>query len=132
MKKAPSKYRQLLQQRAALDKQIEAAREHEKKFAIEQIEDLIAEFGIAPEELGMVAIKKFASKKVPASAKTFKPKEPPKPLPPKYRNPETGQTWSGRGHTPGWMVGDKDEYLIDPDKKTPQPKRITQNNKEAA
>ena len=25
------------------------------------------------------------------------------PVRPKYRDPETGETWSGRGSTPGWL-----------------------------
>ena len=28
-----------------------------------------------------------------------------KPVAPKYRDPETGATWSGRGRTPRWMAG---------------------------
>ena len=31
----------------------------------------------------------------------------------KYRNPETGTTWSGRGITPKWLLGkDKADLLI--------------------
>lgn len=26
------------------------------------------------------------------------------PVPPKYRDPSTGQTWSGRGRTPRWLT----------------------------
>lgn len=29
-------------------------------------------------------------------------------LEPKYRDPETGKTWAGRGRKPSWM-GDKDK-----------------------
>ncbi|WP_429322334.1 H-NS histone family protein [Paraburkholderia sp. GAS448] len=25
-------------------------------------------------------------------------------LPPQYRNPDTGDEWSGRGRTPGWLA----------------------------
>lgn len=36
-----------------------------------------------------------------------------KGLPPKYRDPDTGAVWSGRGRTPGWLAGkDKDAFLI--------------------
>ncbi len=32
-------------------------------------------------------------------------KDAPKaPLPAKYRNPETGETWSGRGRMPKWLA----------------------------
>ncbi|MBR5950393.1 MAG: H-NS histone family protein [Actinomycetaceae bacterium] len=34
----------------------------------------------------------------------------------KYRDPVTGQTWSGRGRTPLWLVGkDKGQFLISTD-----------------
>ncbi|MGA1018470.1 MAG: H-NS family nucleoid-associated regulatory protein [Phycisphaerales bacterium] len=38
---------------------------------------------------------------------------------PKYRDPESGTTWSGRGRTPLWMVAaieqgrTRDEFLIE-------------------
>lgn len=40
------------------------------------------------------------------------------PIPPKYRDPATGQTWSGRGRTPRWLTSaegqgrHRDEFLI--------------------
>ena len=35
-------------------------------------------------------------------------------LPPKYRNPETGETWSGHARPPAWIkdVADRSHYLI--------------------
>ncbi|SDD93435.1 H-NS family nucleoid-associated regulatory protein [Paraburkholderia lycopersici] len=37
------------------------------------------------------------------------------PQPPKYRDPKTGATWSGRGTAPGWLAGARDRtaFLID-------------------
>lgn len=37
------------------------------------------------------------------------------PQPPKYRDPKTGSTWSGRGTAPGWISGAKDrsKFLIE-------------------
>lgn len=37
------------------------------------------------------------------------------PQAPKYRNPETGATWSGRGRAPAWLAGAKDQtaFLIE-------------------
>jgi DNA-binding protein H-NS len=57
----------------------------------------------------------------PAATKTAKPKTngatPPKnkgTRPAKYIDPDTGATWSGMGHTPGWLkdVKNRDKYLI--------------------
>ncbi|MFP3741092.1 H-NS family nucleoid-associated regulatory protein, partial [Burkholderia sp. SIMBA_019] len=40
---------------------------------------------------------------------------PPKkaPLPAKYQDPKTGNTWSGRGKPPKWIVGkNRERFLI--------------------
>ena len=35
------------------------------------------------------------------------------PVPPKYKNPETGDTWTGRGRAPKWLEGNnKEDYKI--------------------
>jgi DNA-binding protein H-NS len=58
------------------------------------------------------------SSKAPASAGT-KAKRPGNyargPQPAKYRDPETGATWSGRGPAPAWMANAKDraKYSIE-------------------
>lgn len=126
MTKPTSKYRQLLQQQAKLAKEIEAARLSEARQAIATVKKLIREFDLKPEDVGMVAVQRVAAKKVPASEKTFKPNlKLSRPASPKYRDPATGTTWTGRGKQPRWIVGNRDDYLID---RKPQ-KRITQNNK---
>jgi len=33
-------------------------------------------------------------------------------LEPKYKDPATGKTWSGRGKKPAWVIGDKEQYKI--------------------
>ncbi|EDS82163.1 H-NS histone family protein [Burkholderia pseudomallei S13] len=34
------------------------------------------------------------------------------PTVPKYRDPKTGATWSGRGREPGWIKGKKRERFL--------------------
>ncbi|RQM53618.1 H-NS histone family protein [Burkholderia vietnamiensis] len=34
---------------------------------------------------------------------------------PKYRDPATGKTWSGRGRQPAWLGNDPAAFLIQPD-----------------
>ena len=35
------------------------------------------------------------------------------PVPAKYRNAQTGETWTGRGRAPLWLAGkSKDDFLI--------------------
>jgi DNA-binding protein H-NS len=92
-------YRQLTAQLEKLQKEMEQAREQEVTQAIADIKQKIAEYGITAEELGF-------SSKVRAARKAA--------LPPKYRNPKTGETWSGRGRAPGWLAGkNRDKFLID-------------------
>ena len=91
-------YKQLTQQLEKLQVQVSAAREKEMEAAIAQIKEKIAEYGITAEELG------FSSKR-PAARKGA--------LPAKYRNPRTGQTWSGRGRVPAWIGKNRERFLIE-------------------
>lgn len=92
-------YKQLTEQLAKVQAQMAAAREKEVAATIEQIKERIAEYGITAEELG------FSSKRS-TSRKTGG-------LPPKYRDPKTGATWSGRGRAPAWLGKRRDKFLIE-------------------
>ena len=91
-------YKQLTEQLAKVQAQMEAARGKELTATIAQIKERIAEYGITAEELG------FSSKRS-ASRKTGG-------LPPKYRDPKTGATWSGRGRAPAWLGKKRERFLI--------------------
>ena len=84
-------YKQLTAQLEKLHKEVEVAREKEMAQVIAEIKQLIDEFDITAEELG------FAT----AGTKGAKTKGRKSALPPRYRNPKTGETWSGRGRSPG-------------------------------
>jgi DNA-binding protein H-NS len=91
-------YKQLTAQLEKLHKEVAVAREKEIEQAIADIKQKIVEYGITADELG------FSSKRS-APKKT--------PLPPKYRNPKTGETWSGRGRSPAWLAGkNRERFLI--------------------
>lgn len=95
-----STYKDLQSQIEKLQKEAEHARKSELANAIGDIHAKMKEFGISAEDLG------FGGKK--KAGKTVR-----KPVAPKYRNNETGDTWSGRGKPPKWMAGrDKTQYLI--------------------
>jgi DNA-binding protein H-NS len=126
--KEETRYRQLLAQRKKLDEEIEILRRHAAKDAIATCRALIEEFGLTTVDLGFVKTQHLPPSKVKKGDKTFAAKKPKRVHPPKYVNPHTGQTWSGLGHQPGWIVGNRDEYLIKTDAK-PAVKRVTQNNK---
>lgn len=83
-------YHQLLAERAELDAQIKKAIKAEKKDAVNAAKKIIADFKLTPKEV-------FAKKKAKA----------------KFRHPETGAEWSGRGIAPVWIRGlDREQFLI--------------------
>lgn len=117
-------YKELLAQSEKLLAQAMEAKEIEAHAAIETCTALIAEFELTPFELGFVKTQLVPSKKPKKADATFSVKKPKTAIPPKYADPATGKTWSGRGHQPRWIVGNRDDYLV-------TTKRTTQNNKAA-
>ena len=86
----------LIAQKAALEKRIAEAQNQERAAAIEQIKQLMAQHGLTPADLGV--------KGSPSRSKTSKagPRKGTK-LPVKYRDPASGNAWSGRGLQPKWL-----------------------------
>ncbi|WP_230957921.1 H-NS family nucleoid-associated regulatory protein [Burkholderia diffusa] len=92
---------ELLAQRARLDKEIETAQADEYQDALRQIRYLMALYQISNEELEGAGSSRKRSLR--------------KKIAPKYWDPQTGQTWSGRGRTPLWLAGkDWSAFRIDP------------------
>ena len=88
-------YRELLAQKEQLDKLIAEAREQEAALALEKIRATVAEFEFTPEDV-------FGDPRKTRHAAAAK-----------YRNAETGDTWSGRGRAPRWLKDqDLDRFLI--------------------
>ena len=84
-------YEELKAQAAELLKQAEALRNAETRTVIGEIKAKMAEYGITLDDLKMPS-RRGAKKAKGAAVK------------PKYRNPETGATWCGRGRSPKWLV----------------------------
>lgn len=80
-------YQELLSQIENLKKQAEDTRKQEIAGAIAEIKRIMAEFGISGEELG-ISGRGGKVKRATAAVK--------------YRDPVSGQGWSGRGRRPGW------------------------------
>jgi len=85
-----------------LKAQAEMVKREEKQQAIDMARAMIQSFGITAKDLGL--------------DKAPKAKTGPKPgqkVVPKYRDPASGATWSGRGKTPKWINGaDRSQYAI--------------------
>lgn len=84
------KYQQLKAQIAKLEAEAAAARKVEAAEAVATIKALMGEFDLTAEDLGFKAGLKAAKAKVAGT--------------PKYRDPQTGKTWTGRGKPPAWMA----------------------------
>lgn len=99
--KVGSDYRSLLAQREALEEKIAEARASEVEGVLEQIRQLVADYGLENE----VTFTQAHAQRGRGG--------PRGPAAPKYRDPETGNTWSGRGKPPSWIKGqDRDQFLI--------------------
>lgn len=95
-------YKELLAQKAALEQQIEQARAIEVSAAVNTVKQLVADFGLTADEVFNVSGKKSG----PGSTKGTK-------VAAKYKNLETGETWTGRGKAPRWLDGkDRKHFLI--------------------
>lgn len=88
-----------------LRKQAQALQSKRRKPVIASIVRSMKEYDITPEEIASAYGKPSAARvKKSGAAKPGKPDVVKKPVPPKYRHPESGATWTGRGKPPLWIV----------------------------
>ena len=90
---------ELLAQREALERQIKEVTTKGRAEAIEKIRALMAESGVTLADLGGRASRGAASAEGKAVKKASGTK-----VAAKYRNSETGESWSGRGLKPKWLT----------------------------
>lgn len=107
-----SSYKELREQAEALLRQANEQLAIERAEGIEKAKAIIAEYDLTAHDLGLVKTQTIKAKKDPKN-KTFIVKTPKPTPPPKYRDPASGKTWSGYGRQPGWIEGNRDDYLID-------------------
>lgn len=89
---------ELTVRRDELDRQIKAARKQEAVAALENIHEIVALYGLTPQDIYPPARKITVRKRTAV---------------PKYRDPLTGGTWSGHGRPPVWIKGqDTSKFLI--------------------
>jgi DNA-binding protein H-NS len=90
----------LLAQRAALEKQIQETQSQERSQAIAQIRSLMAEYGLSVADVQQPQPARKGKKTAVRSG--AKPAGKSK-VAPKFRDAATGNTWSGRGLQPNWL-----------------------------
>jgi DNA-binding protein H-NS len=104
-KKAMATYKQLLAQKQALEAQIAEVRATEVNGVIDQIRALMEQYGLSLEDIQ-------GKRRRGRPAGSGVAKEVKEPLPPKFRDPKSGKTWSGRGRTPAWLGKNPNRFLI--------------------
>lgn len=88
-------YKELLEQREDLEKQIAEARQREKGDAIREARAIVAQYELNADDV--FQHKGGRSKKGA----------------PKYRDPISGKTWTGKGTPPAWIAGqDRLKFVI--------------------
>jgi DNA-binding protein H-NS len=90
-------YKELLARKQQLDAEIEQARKAEAEAALANVRETIAAFGFTPDDL-------FGTRRKSRGASSTAPR---------FRHPETGETWGGRGPRPRWLKGkDPEQFRV--------------------
>lgn len=92
-------YKELLAQKQKLEEQLEGARLKELEQVIAQVKQIVIDYELTAEDIGLSA-------KTKAKAKGRRTVEP------KYQDPKTGATWTGRGRAPAWIAGKNYERFL--------------------
>ncbi|KGH23008.1 H-NS family nucleoid-associated regulatory protein [Comamonas thiooxydans] len=94
-----SSYKELLAQKELLEAQIKAARESELADAVAKVRSIVSEFGLTADDVFPPAKRGNARTGEKVAAK--------------YRDPVSGQTWTGRGKPPKWIADkDREQFAI--------------------
>jgi DNA-binding protein H-NS len=110
-------YKAIRAQIAKLEQQAEDMRQTQVKSVIAQLKKTIDEYGLTADELGLgvAKVSKAAKGAAPRRARKAAAGVQRKTVGvARYRDPKTGQTWTGRGRPPAWIVDakDRDAFLI--------------------
>lgn len=91
----------LLLQQKEISSRIDQLRDEQKKQGIEEIIAIAQKYQLTPQDI-IAALGKQKSKAKKRGS-----------VAPKYRNPKTGATWTGRGKAPTWIAGkNRSQFLI--------------------
>lgn len=111
-------YDELREAQERLNATIEAKRADARAAGVEKIVSLVKEFDLTAEELNKALTGKVKTK-------GGKAKSTRSPAAPKYRDPITGSTWTGRGVAPAWIKDvakeDRGQFLIEQPTPVPAP-----------
>jgi DNA-binding protein H-NS len=92
---------------AEMQAKVQAERERVRGVTLDALKDMLASGTLKPEDLTAL---------LPDAPSAPRPQRERKTQAPRYRNPDTEETWSGGGAPPKWIQGkNRDDYLIDKD-----------------
>lgn len=93
----------LIHQQEQIAARIKKAKEDQKAGVIEQIRNLVSVHDVTAEEIYGRGGRVKGEGKAKSGGK----------VPPKYRDPVSGATWTGRGRSPVWIADkDRSKFLI--------------------
>lgn len=95
----------LLAQLASVNAQLERLRATEVPKVVEEIQQLMQEYDLSIEDIAGKSSVEPVARAAPTKTKAA--------APPMYRDPKTGQTWSGRGRAPAWIGKKPERFLVD-------------------
>lgn len=123
-------YQAVRAQIAKLEREAEELRRQELKNIIAQVRQAIADYGLTAADLGFAGRGRKAVSKTGTKATGSRRGAGVA----KYRDPKTGQTWTGRGRPPAWIAEAKnrDAFLIDAAAAAPAAKKRAVAKKAAA
>jgi DNA-binding protein H-NS len=98
----------LLAQHQALENQIAEIRAREREGAIAQVKALLTKYGLTVDDIartsGLHLASEGSSRRSKVVGLALYRARPAKTLAPKYRDPDSGATWSGQGPRPFWLL----------------------------
>jgi DNA-binding protein H-NS len=99
-------------------KKLESARDTQKQKAVIRVKSLMKKLGVDLQDLNDHSQKLKSSGSEERDNRKSRSSQTRQKVAPKYRHPETNQTWTGRGKAPKWLallmaqgVG-KEQFLI--------------------
>lgn len=98
-------YKQLLAEKEALEAKLAQLRSEEVAGVVEQIRGLMETYGLTIDDIS-------TKRRRGRPAKNAGVLQVKAALPPKYADPKTGKTWSGRGRAPAWLGRNPKRFLI--------------------
>lgn len=91
-------YKELLAQKQKLEEQLEVVRLKELEQVVTQVKQIIADYGLTAEDIGLTTKGRAKGRRTTVA--------------PKYRDPKSGTTWTGRGRAPAWIAGKNYERFL--------------------